>query len=655
MNPAAALLLETLAPGLLVIGAALIALPWLRPTKEWARVAVVAVIVVLMWRYMVWRWLSTLPPIGLTIDWVVGALFALVETLAMLGTTIGLIGLTRLSNRTPQVERNLSWLDAQEPPPLVDVLICTLNEDETILERTIIGATSMDYGRFRVWVLDDGRRPWLEELSARFGVGYLTRTDNAHAKAGNINNALKHVAALPEPPDFISILDADFVPTSQFLRRSLSLLKESDVGIVQTPQHFINPDPLQSNLSIAGVWPDEQRYFFDVVLASKDAWGAAFCCGTSSVIRFSELQRLGGFPTDSVTEDYCATLKMKQAGFRTVYLNERLSLGLAPEGLKEYITQRSRWALGFMQIFRGPLGPLRRGNGLGIIDRVSLIEAFLYWFGSYAFRLLGIIVPILYLLLNVHAVQADVATTLSYYVPHFVGSAIATAWMAQSRVMPIMTDVTQLLAASQILQAVAHGLFKPEGQKFKVTAKGGDRSKRFVQWPLLNVFLVYLGLTMAGVVWAFLLEDGTKLRDSSALCLFWSWYNMIVLTIACMVCIEQPRYRSAERLAAADEAIVQHAGSASPHRVLDISLGGARLEGTIAAGPGSEIALGLAGLQLPARVMRCGADDFAVQFDEDGETRADLIRLVYSGRYSAAIARIEPGRVAAAVIGRVMR
>ncbi len=328
---------------------------------------------------------------------------------------------------------------------------------------------------------------------------------------------------------------------------------------MQTPQHFINPDPLQSNLSIAGVWPDEQRYFFDVVLASKDAWGAAFCCGTSSVIRFSELQRLGGFPTNSVTEDYLVTLRMKQGGYRTVYLNERLSLGLAPEGLKEYITQRSRWALGFMQIFRGPLGPLRRGNGLSVIDRVSLIEAFLYWFGSYAFRMLGIIVPILYLLLNVNAVQADVATTLSYYVPHFVASSIATGWMAQSRVMPIMTDVTQLLAGSQILQAVAHGLTKPKGQKFKVTAKGGDRSQRMVQWPLLNMFLLYLGLTIVGVVWAFLIEDGTKLRDSSALCLFWSWYNMIVLTIACMVCIEQPRYRSAERLAAGGEATV-HAG-----------------------------------------------------------------------------------------------
>lgn len=655
MGPTANLMLEILAPGLLVIGAALVVLPWLRPSDERARAAVVAVVVVLMWRYMCWRWLATLPPAGLTVEWIVGIVFAIVETMAMLGTTIGLIGLTRLSDRTPQVERNLAWLAARKPAPLVDVFICTYNEDEAILERTIIGATAMDYPRFRVWVLDDGRRPWLAEMAARLGTGYLTRPDNSHAKAGNINNALSHVAALPEPPDFISILDADFVPTAQFLKRALSLFREGDVGIVQTPQHFINPDPLQSNLSIAGVWPDEQRYFFDVVMASKDAWGAAFCCGTSSVIRYPELMALGGFPTDSVTEDYCVTLKMKQAGFRTVYLNERLSLGLAPEGLKEYITQRSRWALGFMQIFRGPLGPLRPGNGLSIIDRASLMEAFLYWAGSYSFRLLGIIVPILYLLLNINAVQADVATTLSYYIPHFVASAIATGWMAQSRVMPIMTDVTQLLAASQILQAVAHGLLKPKGQRFKVTAKGGDRSRRFVQWPLLNVFLVYLGLTVGGVVWAFLLEDGTKLRDSSALCLFWSWYNIVVLTIACLVCVEQPRYRSAERLATGETAVVHGGGGAEVHALLDLSLGGARLEGAHGGREADTVVVEVSGLRLPATVVRRGTEEFAVRFDDVGAARAELIKLVYSGRYSASVERIEPGRVAAAVLGRVMR
>ena len=87
MNPTVSLLLETLAPGLLVAGVALVALPWLRPNDERARVAVVAVVVVLMWRYMVWRWFSTLPPIGLNIDWIVGVLFACIETLAMMGTT----------------------------------------------------------------------------------------------------------------------------------------------------------------------------------------------------------------------------------------------------------------------------------------------------------------------------------------------------------------------------------------------------------------------------------------------------------------------------------------------------------------------------------------------------------------------------------------
>ena len=78
----------------------------------------------------------------------------------------------------------------QRPLPLVDVFICTYNEEEAILERTIIGALSMDYPRYRVWVLDDGRRAWLEALCERLGSGYLTRPDNAHAKAGNINNGL---------------------------------------------------------------------------------------------------------------------------------------------------------------------------------------------------------------------------------------------------------------------------------------------------------------------------------------------------------------------------------------------------------------------------------------------------------------------------------
>lgn len=648
-------LIESLIPGFLILGASWIVLPWLRAEDERARAAMVAVMLVLMWRYMIWRWIATLPPLDISVDFVVGLVFVIIETLVVIGSTIGLIFLIRLSDRRADADRNQAWLMGQEKLPLVDIFICTYNEEETILERTIVGALAQDYPRYRVWVLDDGRRPWLANLAQRLGASYLTRPDNSHAKAGNINNGLTHVAALPEPPDFISILDADFVPAPHFLRRALSLFREDDVGIVQTPQHFINPDPMQSNLSLARVWPDEQRYFFNVVMAAKDAWGAAFCCGTSSVLRFPVLQKIGGFPTDSVTEDYLVTLKMKAVGFRTIYLNERLSLGLAPEGLKEYVTQRTRWALGFIQICRGELGPLRRNNGLTIVDRISLIETFLYWSAGHAFRLLGIIIPILYLIFNTLAVQVDVAELLSYYLPYFISQIVIMGWMAKGRIIPIMADVTQLLAATQITRAVAHGLLKPKGHKFQVTAKGGDRSKRFVQWPLMRIFLTYIVLTIAGLIWAFLLEDGAKLRDSAALCLFWSWYNIVVLTIACLVCIEQPRLRASERLAAGGAARLVVGGRPVSARVLDVSLGGARLAGISPAPAGATVMLALDGLRVSGRIQRVGSSEFAVRFDEDSDTRAKLIRFVYSGRFSAEVDKIDPLRVATATLERVMR
>ena len=298
-------------PGILAAGSCILAFPWLRRESTVARTLVVGICVTLMVRYEVWRWTKTLPPVGLTLDYIAGLLFIGVETFALLGSALSMAFLTRIRNRTGEVEANLPWLLDQETPPLVDVFICTYNEEEAILERTMIGALALNYPRFRVWMLDDGRRPWLAELCKKGGCGYLTRNDNKHAKAGNINSALDHVAGLEAPPDFIAILDADFVPMPDFLTRGLTLFKEEDVGVVQTPQNFANPDPMQSNLSLSAVWPDEQRYFFDVIMASKDAWGAAFCCGTSSIIRFAPLRGMGGFPTDSVTEDYLLTLRLR--------------------------------------------------------------------------------------------------------------------------------------------------------------------------------------------------------------------------------------------------------------------------------------------------------------------------------------------------------
>ncbi len=644
---------DALLPALVVALLAIAILPWVNRNNTLIRAAAILFGIALGWRYMSWRIFDTIPSADRPVDFLTGVIFTTVEALTMVGATASQLFLTRTRNRSADADRNVKILLAQPALPRVDVLICTYNEDENILERTIIGTMALSYPNFRTWVCDDGRRPWLKELCAKHNVGYLTRSDNAHAKAGNINAALKKLAALSEKPDFIAILDADFVPLPEFLTRALSLAIDADVGVVQTPQHFFNPDPVQSNLALTRVWPDEQRFFFDIVMASKDAWNAAFCCGTSSVIRFDALQSVGGFPTDSVTEDYLVSLRLREKGFRTVYLNEVLSLGLAPEGLAEYSGQRSRWALGFVQICRGSSGPLNLRNSLPLVDRLMLCETFLHWSATHLFRLLGVIVPVLYLLLGIEAVHANVIDAIWYLAPFLVAQTAIFIWLTEGRVIPLMTDLYQMLCSTDVLKAVASGLLRPKGQKFKVTAKGGDRSKQFVQWPLLRIFGVLLALTMLGIASAFLIDSSRPLAESSAIALFWSWYNIIVLTLCCYVCSEQQQRRAGQRFDVRVPVKIIAGSKVFDYLASDISVSGMHLLGRSPLPIGTPVRVRFADISIDAHIRRSTQTGFGLQFEITEQAKAPLLQFIFSGKTSTAVHEIKPHLVMKALAARV--
>jgi cellulose synthase (UDP-forming) len=405
----------------------------------------------------------------------------------------------------------------------------------------MVGAMGLDHPNVEVLVLDDGKREWLRELCLARGVRHVVRPDNKGAKAGNINHALALLKS-EGPPDFIAVLDADFVPHSNFLSHTMALFHDPSVGLVQTPQHFFNADPIQHNLGLSRSYPDEQRFFFDHLQPSRDAWGIAFCCGTSSVVRWRAIDDAGGFPTESITEDFLLTLALQEQGFRTVYLNEPLTEGLAPEGLKEYITQRARWCLGLMQIARSRLGPFSH-NGLRFRDRWSVLDSVLYWTMSFGFRLAALIYPLFYWFFNVTVVDAAVPDVLSYFATYFVWILLTLNFISGGLVVPIVNDVSQLLGAFPITRAAWIGLVQPKGHPFSVTAKGGDRSRVVVQWRLMLPFvllfiLTALGLTV-GIVWdRFAYNDA---GDGKLVILFWSFYNLFVLAVAVIVCIELPR------------------------------------------------------------------------------------------------------------------
>jgi cellulose synthase (UDP-forming) len=601
---------ESIAPAVMVTGLLCLFLPWANRANPWVRATFVAVSLIMTWNYLLWRITETLPPFGFSADWLFGMGFLSTEVLTGIGGTITWILLSRSSSRSATVATNMPWLE--QAKPLVDVLICTYNEDQAILERTIIGAMGMTYPNFRLWVLDDGRRGWLADLCAQRGCHYLTRPDNSHAKAGNINHAVGHLAALPSPPDFIAVLDADFVPFSNFLSRALCLFKDPAAGIVQTPQHFFNPDPIQSNLAISEVFPDEQRFFFDIIMPSKDAWELAFCCGTSSIIRFSALREIGGFPTDSVTEDFLLTVRLRERGYKTLYLNEKLSVGLAPEGINEYATQRTRWCLGLVQICRGPSGPFRLGNGLPLSFRISLVETFLYWGASFLFRMFCMLAPALFFLFNIRMVQANFSDAIAHFAPMVITQVAITTWLGGGRMLPLISDVYQMLIAPEIIAVVALALIRPRGHKFKVTAKGIHYAGLNVHWRLLFRFLALASITIVGLAKVFAFDNSDLIEDGGAINLFWAWHNLLVLTICCLVCVEQPRRRSDERFATREKALIKIGDRLSVYDVKDISASGMRLAGEIADPIGSPVTLIMERIESPAVIARKGANEFAV-------------------------------------------
>lgn len=512
----------------------------LSPTNPRHRAVLFAISAVLTLRYLSWRATETVAPLGLTLDCLASWSFVAIEIGAALSSLSAFVILSRTRHRGEEATRHADWW-APGAAPRVAILIATYNEQKDVLERTIVGALAIDYPSLEVFVLDDGRRDWLKRYCEARGVRYLTRPDGRDAKAGNINHALT-LMSKEGAPDFIAVLDADFVPHSNFIRRTIALFHDAQVGLVQTPQHFFNADPIQHNLGLSRSYPDEQRFFFDHLQSSRDAWGIAFCCGTSSVVRMSALEAIGGLPTESITEDFMLTLALKEHGYRTVYLNEALTEGLAPEGLKEYITQRARWCLGLMQIARSRLGPFARSR-LTWRDRWSVIDSVLYWTMSFAFRLAALTFPLAYWFFDVTVVDARVPDVLSYFGVYFIWVLVTMNFVSGGLVIPIVNDVSQLLGAVPITRAAWTGLIQPRGHPFTVTAKGGDRSRVVVQWRLMLPFAVLFALTFAGVTIG-IVSDRFAYNDAGdgkLVVLFWSFYNLFVLAVTMIVCIELPR------------------------------------------------------------------------------------------------------------------
>jgi cellulose synthase (UDP-forming) len=219
----------------------------------------------------------------------------------------------------------------------VDVFIPVYNEPVEIVEPTVQAASRLRGANVTVFLLDDGNSPAMQELADRCGVSYLRRSHHVGAKAGNINNALRHTTS-----EFVVILDCDHVARPEMLERTLGEFNDTQVALVQTPQYYANT--AQSDIA-AAAWA-QQSLFFGSIARGKDALGAMFCAGTNVILRREALAAAGNFPEGSLTEDFVLSVKLHERGWRTVYVPEVLACGLGPTDMGSYAGQQLRWSRG---------------------------------------------------------------------------------------------------------------------------------------------------------------------------------------------------------------------------------------------------------------------------------------------------------------------
>lgn len=495
--------------------------------------------------YIVWRAVDTLPPPEFSIEtgWnYTYFTFELISVIYAMGSILILIRRTDWSCVADEAEARI----ADNPlVPLVDVFICTYNEPLNVLEKSIIAAQAMHYPRLRVFVCDDTRRPEVRHYCEVVGVNYITRPNNKHAKAGNLNNALDHTNALLERSDFIMVLDADFAPQANFLRRVTGLFEDPKVAVVQTPQFYFNCDPIQHNLGIRNSFVDDQRVFFDVFQPAKDAVGCAFCVGTSFVVRRAAVNDIGGFPHDALSEDMLLSYRLMERGYVTRWLNEKLSVGLSAEGLPEYITQRTRWCLGTIQIGLLRTGPLWRGN-FTLTQRLHYLHGLFCWL-SKPFILCLLLAPSIYWLTGVSALQADELMFMKLGLSSLALFWAYSTWISGKRTLPLFTEVTHALTAVPITITLFQAMRKPFGRPFKVTEKGGDRSQVRIHGPTALFFaLVTVASAISILVAVYGWDAPVEFSARDCLNLIWSAVAMVIAFISLLCCIELPRFEKEE-------------------------------------------------------------------------------------------------------------
>lgn len=310
--------------------------------------------------------------IAITIVYVLSLLYIFLFSLGQLHLT-----LLYLRRKKSKHEASLpsSW-------PTVTVQLPIYNE-KYVVERLLEAISKLDYPseKLEIQILDDSNDDTTELIVHKIetlrplhlDIQLIHRENRVGFKAGALDRGLQLAKG-----EFIAIFDADFIPSPDFLKRTIPHFSNSSIGVVQTRWGHINEDySLLTRLQAFGL-----NAHFSIEQSARQFAGSFINFnGTGGVWRKSVITDAGGWSDDTLTEDLDLSYRAQLKGWKFVYLEEVASPGELPILMPAIKSQQYRWNKGAAETARKLFGRVLTSS----LSWKNKIHAFFHLFNSSVF------------------------------------------------------------------------------------------------------------------------------------------------------------------------------------------------------------------------------------------------------------------------------
>ncbi len=402
--------------------------------------------------------------------------------------------------------------------PKVSIHIPAYREDPDMLIETLDSVAALDYPDFEVLVIVNNTpeeaywRPiadHCERLGERFKFVYLPKVDGF--KAGALNAALPQMA-----PDagVIAILDADYVVERDWLKDLVPAFADPAIALVQAPQDHRDAEesPFKS------VMNSEYAGFFDIGMVQRNEDNAIVAHGTMLLIRRAAFDAVGGWTTDTITEDTELGLRLLRAGYEALYTNRRYGRGMLPDSFRAFRSQRDRWAYGAVQIMRKHWRAMLPGNpSLSAGQKFQFAAGWSFWLSD-SFGVLAAVLNLIWVPMILFV--GVLIPTLPFTIPILAMFAVNLLHCAMLYGLRVRIPTVQILGAGltamslqmTVARAVAKGLYR-DNLPFLRTDKGGSSKKERKRRQRTAREEAILGVGLAGSAVALYLTNETAMTE----------------------------------------------------------------------------------------------------------------------------------------------